>query len=71
MNETKSTSVYFWVCIAQSLIIIGLAFYTGKEKMEKKTIVKEKDMASFSLMVREAEVAKLKAIVDTCHGKKK
>jgi hypothetical protein len=71
MSETKSTGVYFWVCIAQSLVIIALAFYTGKVRMEKETIVKEKDMASFSLMVREAEVIKLKAIVDTCHGEKK
>jgi hypothetical protein len=69
--ENKSVPFYFWCCIVQSLFIIGLAFYAGKEKSEKEQLLQEKEMASFALNIREAEVQQLKAILDTCHGEKK
>jgi len=71
MMESKSSTLYFWVCLAQSIVIIGLAFYAGKEKSEKEELLQQKEMASFTLNIREAEVSRLKAIVDTCHGEKK
>ncbi|MBC7486322.1 MAG: hypothetical protein H7282_06200 [Cytophagaceae bacterium] len=71
MTALKSYSFYFWCCLAQSVLIIGLAFYAGREKSEKEELLQEKEMAAFALTVREAEVSRLKAIVDTCHGEKK
>ena len=71
MIESKSNAFYFWCCIVQSIVIIGLAFYVGQEKNEKEELLKEKEMASFALTVREAEMSRLRAIVDTCHGEKK
>jgi hypothetical protein len=71
MTELKSNSFYFWCCLVQSVMIIGLAFYAGNEKSDKEELLKEKEMASFALTVREAELSRLKAIVDTCHGEKK
>lgn len=71
MTEIKSFSFYFWCCLAQSLVIIGLAFYAGNQKSEKEELLNEKEMASFALNIREAELIKLRAIVDTCHGEKK
>lgn len=71
MTELKSHSFYFWCCLVQSLVIIGLAFYAGNQKSEKEELLKEKEMNAFALTVREAEVSRLKAIVDTCHGEKK
>lgn len=71
MIESKSNAFYFWCCLVQSLVIIGLAFYAGKEKSEKEELFQEKEMASFELNIRQAEVSRLRAIVDTCHGEKK
>lgn len=71
MIESKSNAFYFWCCLVQSLVIIGLAFYAGKEKSEKEELLQEKEMSSFALNIREAEVSRLRAIVDTCHGEKK
>ncbi|HSZ73080.1 MAG TPA: hypothetical protein VK750_10435 [Cytophagaceae bacterium] len=74
MNDTHSNTFYFWCCIVQSIVIIALACYAGKEKTEKEELVKEKEMNAFTLMVREAEINKLKAIMaDTTskHGEKK
>ena len=70
MTELKSPGFYFWCCLMQSAVIIGLAFYAGDQKSEKEQLVKEKEMNTFALTVREAELSRLKAIVDTCHGKK-
>ncbi|MDB5255971.1 MAG: hypothetical protein JWM14_666 [Chitinophagaceae bacterium] len=72
MTDYKSTTFFFWCCLAQSLIIIGLAFYAGNEKADKEELVKEKEMASFGLMVTEGEVSRLKVLLDSCrHGEKK
>jgi len=71
MMDSKSTPFYFWCCILQSVVIVGLAFYAGNEKSDKETLLKEKEMASFALHVREAELTRLRAIVDTCDGEKK
>ena len=71
MTTVKLNSFYFWCCLVQSVVIIGLAFYAGKEKSGKEELVKENEMTSFALMLREAEVNRLRAIVDTCHGEKK
>lgn len=71
MTDFKSQSIYFWCCLLQSAVIIGLAFYTGNQKSEKEELLKEKEMNTFALTVREAELSRLKAIVDTCHGEKK
>ncbi|MDF2455230.1 MAG: hypothetical protein K0R51_1223 [Cytophagaceae bacterium] len=71
MTELKSPSFYFWCCLAQSIVIIGLAFYAGNQKSEKEKLLQEKEMNAFTLTVREAELSRLKAIVDTCYGEKK
>ena len=71
MTESKSSAFYFWCCLVQSIVIVGLAFYAGQQKTSKEELLQEKEMASFALSVREAEISKLKAIVDTCHGEKK
>jgi len=71
MTELKSPGFYFWCCLVQSTVIIGLAFYAGHQKSEKEELLKEKEMSSFALTVREAEVNRLRAIVDTCHGEKR
>lgn len=68
--KDKTTSFYFWCCILQSIVIVALSFYAGNEKSEKEELQKEKEITSFELMIRQSELNKLKALVDTCNGKK-
>lgn len=71
MTDSKSNVFYFWCCMVQSVVIIGLAFYAGREKTDKEELLKQKEMSSFEWTVREAEMSRLRAIIDTCHGEKK
>ena len=71
MTDLKSTYFYFWCCLVQSAVIIGLAFYAGHEKSDKEELLQENERNAFTLTVREAEPSRLNAILDTCYGGKK
>ncbi len=71
MNDSPTNNFYFWCCIAQSIVIIALAFYIGKEKISKGELLKEKERNAFALRISESEISRLKAMVDTCYGGKK
>lgn len=71
MNNTSQPSVYFWCCIAQSVVIVALAFYVGALRKESEQLAQQKEMASFALTVREGEISELKAMIDSCHAEKK
>ncbi len=70
MTERKSTNLYVGVCIAQSILIIALAFYMGREKTTNEELLKENERNQFALQMNASEMARLKEMLDTCGTKK-
>jgi len=54
----------------QSVIIIALAFYVGHLKTQTEELTKENERNGFALQINNAQLSRLKGILDTCGTKK-
>ena len=70
MTDQKSTNVYVIVCIVQSAIIMALAFYVGHLKTQTEELTKENERNGFALQINNAQLSRMKGILDTCGTKK-
>lgn len=70
IEKKQNVNLYVGVCIAQSIIIIALAFYMGMEKTVHDEIRKENERNKFALQINTSEIARLKGMLDTCGTQK-
>jgi hypothetical protein len=70
MSTQNSNNLYVGVCIAQSVVIVALAFYVGSLRTQSEEQTKENERNNFSLQMNANEISTLKARLDTCSAKK-